>query len=147
MGQDRSSLSRAADVDWKTALSPGDLVRLFRSGDLISTGTAAGALARIAPTDRSPGFYETRLHRTFAEPLAALVMLLLAAPAALASLRSDQAMRLFVFGLTSGILFLVTDGLFTALGETSALPPILAAWSAPVAFTALAVTVLLYAEG
>ena len=147
VGQDRSSLSPAADVDWRTALSPGDLVRLFRSGDLISTGTAASALARIAPTDRSPGFYETRLHRTFAEPLAALVMLLLAAPAALASLRSDQAMRLFVFGLTSGILFLVTDGLFTALGETSALPPILAAWSAPVAFTALAVTVLLYAEG
>ena len=34
-----------------------------------------------------------------------------------------------------------------ALGETSALPPVLAAWSAPVAFAALAVTVLLYVEG
>ena len=41
----------------------------------------------------------------------------------------------------------LVNGLLTALGETSALPPILAAWSAPVAFTALAVTVLLSAEG
>ena len=60
---------------------------------------------------------------------------------------SDQAMRLFVFGLASGLLFLVADGLLTALGETSGLPAVLAAWSAPVAFTALAVTVLLYVEG
>ena len=147
VGEDRSSLFGPADQDWRTALSSGDVVRLFRAGELISTGAAASALARVAPTDRSPGFYETRLNRTFAEPLAALVMLLLAAPAALASLRSDQAMKLFVFGLTSGILFMVSDGLLTALGETSALPPVLAAWSAPVAFTALAVTVLLYAEG
>ena len=56
-------------------------------------------------------------------------------------------MRLFIFGLSSGIFFLVSDGLLTALGETSALPAVLAAWSAPLAFSALAVTVLLYAEG
>ncbi len=74
-------------------------------------------------------------------------MLLLSAPAALSSLRSDQGMRLFLFGLASGLLFLVADGLLAALGETSALPPVLAAWAAPVAFTALAVTVLLSAEG
>jgi lipopolysaccharide export system permease protein len=74
-------------------------------------------------------------------------MLLLSAPAALASLRSDQGVRLMLFGIGSGMLFLVADGLLTALGETNALPPVLAAWSAPVAFSALAVTVLLYAEG
>ena len=147
VGQDRSVPSAPADQDWRTTLRAGDVVRLFREGEKVSTGAAATALARAAPTDRSPGYYLTRLNRTFAEPLAALVMLLLSAPAALSSLRSDQAMRLFVFGLSSGLFFMVADGLLTALGETSALPPVLAAWSAPLAFTALAVTVLLYAEG
>ncbi len=140
-------MSGISDQDWKTNLTSGALVRLVRSGQEIAFSTAFGAVSGAAPVDRSPGFYQTRLHRIVAEPLGAIVMLLLSAPAALSSLRSDQAMRLFLFGLASGLMFLVADGLLTALGETSALPPILAAWSAPVAFTALAVTVLLYAEG
>ncbi len=144
---DRASLAPPVDRDWKTPLKPADVVRLFRAGDEISAGAALNALSSAGPQSRSPGFYETRLHRTFAEPLAALVMLLLSAPAALASLRSDQGMRLMLFGLASGLLFLVVDGLLTALGETSALPPLLAAWSAPVAFAALAMTVLFYVEG
>ncbi len=147
VGSDRSALSGPKDLDWITRLKPGDVVRLFRAGEVVTTSTAVGAMARASPTDRSPGFYQTRLHRTFAEPLAAVVMLLLSAPAALSSLRSDQGMRLMAFGLGSGMLFLVADGLLTALGETSALPPLLASWSAPIAFTALAITVLLYAEG
>ena len=65
----------------------------------------------------------------------------------MSSLRSDQGARLMLFGLGSGLLFMVADGLLTAMGETSAVPAFLAAWSAPLAFTALAVTVLLYAEG
>lgn len=144
---DRASMTAPADRDWATKLKPADVVRLFRAGDEISSGAALSALASVGPQSRSPGFYQTRLHRTFAEPLAALVMLLLSAPAALASLRSDQGMRLMLFGLASGLLFLVVDGLLTALGETSALPPLLAAWSAPVAFAALAMTVLFYVEG
>jgi len=144
---DRADLTKPADRDWATPLKPADVVRLFRAGDDISAAAALSALSSTGPQNRSPGFYQTRLHRTFAEPLAALVMLLLSAPAALASLRSDQGMRLMLFGLASGLLFLVVDGLLTALGETSALPPLLAAWSAPVAFAALAMTVLFYVEG
>lgn len=145
--QSSTVVSPASDQDWTTKLAPGQVLRLVRGGQDIPFTTAFGAVSGTAPADRSPGFYATRLNRTFAEPLGAIVMLLLSAPAALSSLRSDQAMRLFLFGLCSGLLFLVADGLLTALGETSALPPVLAAWSAPVAFAALAVTVLLYAEG
>ena len=144
---DHSALSAPQDIDWKSRLSPDEIVRLIRAGEQVTSTAAFSAIANIGPSDRSPGFYRTRLYRTVAEPFGAIVMLLLSAPAALSSLRSDQAMRLFLFGLASGLLFLVADGLLTALGETSALPPILAAWSAPVAFTSLAVTVLLYAEG
>jgi len=41
----------------------------------------------------------------------------------------------------------VFDGAFTALGENGAVPPILAAWAAPVMFAALGATILLYLEG
>ena len=147
VGPDRSTTSGPADQDWSTSLTAGQLRQLIRSGQIISFSSAFGAVTGAQPSDRSPGFYQTRLNRTFAEPLGAIVMLLLAAPAALASLRSDQAMRLFLFGLTAGLLFLVADGLLTALGETSGLPAVIASWSAPLAFTALAITVLLYVEG
>ena len=145
--EDHSDVSAPYDQDWKTPLTAGALQRLIRAGQDVAFSAAFGAVSGAGPADRSPGFYSTRLNRTFAEPFGALVMLLLSAPAALSSLRSDQAMRLFLFGLASGLLYLVADGLLTALGETSALPPVLAAWSAPVAFTALALTVLLSAEG
>ncbi len=145
--EDHSDVSPPTDQDWTTPLTSGALQRLIRAGQDVSLSAAYGAVSGAGPSDRSPGYYETRLNRTFAEPLGAIVMLLLSAPAALSSLRSDQAVRLLLFGLSSGLLFLVADGLLTALGETSALPPVLAAWSAPVAFTALAVTVLLSAEG
>jgi lipopolysaccharide export system permease protein len=147
VGEDRSVVSAPADQDWRTPLAAGQILGLIRSGQIITFSSAVGAVTGAKPADRSPGFYNTRLNRAFAEPFGAIVMLLLSAPAALASLRSDQAMRLFLFGVTSGLLFLVADGLLTALGETSGLPAVLAAWSAPAAFTALAVTVLLYAEG
>jgi lipopolysaccharide export system permease protein len=145
--QDHSEVSQPSDQDWRTQLTAGALQRLVRAGQDVAFSAAFSAVSGAGPSDRSPGFYQTRLHRSFAEPLGAIVMLLLSAPAALSSLRSDQALRLFLFGLASGLLFLVSDGLLTALGETSALPPILAAWSAPVAFTALAVTVLITTEG
>lgn len=147
VGTDHSTTTAPADRDWETTLTAGELRQLLRSGQIISFSSAVGAVTGARPSDRSPGFYATRLHRAFAEPVGVIVMLLLAAPAALASLRSDQGMRLFLFGLSSGLMFLVTDGLLTALGETSGLPAALASWSAPVAFTALAVTVLLYVEG
>ena len=144
---DHSEVGSAADQEWKTPLTAGALKRLIRAGQDVAFSAAFSAVAGTGPADRSPGFYQTRLNRSFAEPLGALVMLLLSAPAALSSLRSDQAVRLLLFGLSSGLLFLVADGLLTALGETSALPPVLAAWAAPVAFAALAITVLLSAEG
>jgi lipopolysaccharide export system permease protein len=78
--------------------------------------------------------------------MACLVMLLLAAPTALANFRGGGA-TLMAQCLAGGLLFLVFDGAFTALGESGAAPPVLAAWAAPAIFAALGVTVLLYLEG
>ena len=72
--------------------------------------------------------------------------LLLAAPTSMANFRGGGA-TLLVQCLASGLLFLVFDGAFTALGESGAAPPLLAAWAAPAMFAALGLTILLYQEG
>ena len=74
-------------------------------------------------------------------------MLILAASAGLGGLRSGQAGRLLVFGLASGVLYLVVDGLLTTLGQVNVFPSVVAAWAAPILFTAVGVTALLNLEG
>ena len=49
--------------------------------------------------------------------------------------------------LTAGLLFLVTDGLFTALGEGGSIPAALAAWAGPAMFASASVAALLFLEG
>ena len=46
-----------------------------------------------------------------------------------------------------GLLYLVFDGAFTALGESGAAPAALAAWAAPAMFAALGLSALVYMEG
>ena len=74
------------------------------------------------------------------------IMLLLALPTALGHTRSNRTLPV-IFGLGCGLLYLVSDGLLTAMGEAGVLPPGIAAWGAPIAFAAGAVSVMLYAEG
>lgn len=131
---------------WRTTLRPADATRLFADAYEITSGTAYRSLFGKGPVDRSPSQFKTRLFRTIAEGLAPIIMLLLAMPLALGHPRSSRT-RPIIFALGCGLLYLVTDGLLTAMGSTGILPPLAAAWGAPVAFAAGAVTVLLYAEG
>ena len=98
------------------------------------------------PVNQSPSEFQTRLYRTLAEAMAPLIMLLFALPTALGHARSNRTIPV-VLGLCCGLLYLVADGILTALGQTGVLPPWAAAWGAPVAFAAAAISYLLYAEG
>jgi lipopolysaccharide export system permease protein len=131
---------------WRTELSPADVISVFSPEDRISSGRALRAISGERPADRSPAFYSTRVQRAFAEPLALLVMLLLAAPAALAQQRNNQTI-LLLFSLGAGLLFLMVDGVLTALGQTNVLPPVLGAWAGPALFAALAGAALVHLEG
>jgi lipopolysaccharide export system permease protein len=135
----------ARTMDWTKDLRPSDVRALAAGQTLVTPAEASRALAGGLSV-RPKTFYDTQLQRAWAAPIACLVMLLLAAPASLANFRGGGA-TLLVQCLAAGLLFLVFDGAFTALGENGAAPPILAAWAAPAMFAALGVTVLLYLEG
>ncbi|MHB8527996.1 MAG: LptF/LptG family permease [Caulobacteraceae bacterium] len=146
LGQARADIMTVGAIDWRSSLRPSDVSRLFSSAYEITSGTALRSLFGKGPVNKSPSEFKTRLYRTLAEGVAPIIMLLLALPTALGHARSNRTAPV-IFGLGCGLLYLVTDGLLTAMGQVGTLPPLVAAWGAPVAFAAGAVSILLYAEG
>lgn len=146
INETRIQPARTADRVWRTQLSPSDVAAVFSPEDRISSGRALRAITGERPADRAPAFYTTRVQRALAEPLGVLVMLLLAAPAALAQQRNNQTI-LLLFSLGAGLLFLMVDGVLTALAQTSVLPPLLGSWAGPALFAALAGAALVHLEG
>ncbi len=146
LGPSRADVMTARDMDWPTSLRPGDAAALFTNSYEITSNTAFRSLFGKGPVDKSPSQFQTRLYRTLAGGVAPLIMLLLALPTALGHARSNRTAPV-VFGLGAGLLYLVSDGLLTAMGQTGSLPPFMAAWGAPMAFAAGAISILLYAEG
>lgn len=143
---DLAQSATAASTTWPTALRPQDVQGLFGDDTAPTAATARRALQN-GGSDRPESFYATHFQAAFASPFVSLVMLLLSAPVALANFRSGQGAVLLTAGLGAGLLFLVANGMLTALGESGALSPILAVWAAPVIFGALAARAFLALEG
>jgi lipopolysaccharide export system permease protein len=136
----------AAEMSWSSPLHRQDVQALFADSPVPTAATARRVLLN-GGGDRPASFYQTQFQAAFAGPFAALVMLLLSAPVALANFRSGQGAVLLTGGLAAGLIFLVVNGLLSALGEGGSLSPLLAVWGAPVIFAALAVHALVVLEG
>lgn len=143
---DLAQTSTASTTNWPTALKPQDVQGLFGE-DAMPTAASARRALQNGGSDRPESFYATHLQAAFASPFVSLVMLLLSAPVALANFRSGQGAVLLTTGLAAGLLFLVANGMLTALGESGSLSPWLAVWAAPAIFGALAVRTFLALEG
>ncbi|KRA74953.1 permease [Caulobacter sp. Root656] len=140
------NVTPAARMGWPSPLHRQDVQALFADSPVPTAATARRALLSGAG-DRPSSFYETRLLAAFAGPFASLVMLLLSAPVALANFRSGQGAVLLTAGLAAGLVFLVVNGLLSALGEGGSLSPALAVWGGPTIFAALAIYALVVLEG
>lgn len=145
----QGDLAVSADADslmWPAVLQPQDVQGLFGASPTPSAASARRALLN-GGSDRSESYYRTRLMAAFGDPFGSLIMLLIAAPVALANFRSGQGAVLLAGGLAAGLFYLVVDGMLGALGESGAVSPFLAVWGAPVIFGALAVDMLISMEG
>ncbi len=127
---------------WDTTLRPSDVQRISAAEPYVSGGLAAAVLTGANPGIKTPAFYLTRVQKALADPLMALVMLLLATPVAVALTRVARGGPTLI-ALGSGLLFLLVDGLCSALGEAGLLSPMTAAWSAPAGFGLLGLSFLL----
>jgi lipopolysaccharide export system permease protein len=136
---------RNREIVWTPGPRPQDVRGIFTNAQSLAPGSARRALAG-GVSARPPAFYSTALQRSWSAPLAAVVMLLIAAPVLLINFRSGGASTV-VWCLCGGLIFLVVDGVFTALGEGGNVPAVLGAWSASAIFAAASATVLLHLEG
>ena len=121
-------------LPWDTRLKPADLMRLSASEPYVSGGLAAQVLAGSQSGTKTDSFYRTRIARAFSDPLAAFVMLLLATPVAIALTRGGAGGAQVLGALATGLVFLLVNGLLSALGEAGTMAPPLAAWLAPTLF-------------
>ncbi len=122
---------------WATPLKPADLMRLSASEPYVSGVLASQVLAGSQAGTKTDSFYRTRIARAYSDPLAALVMLLLATPVAIALTRGGAGGVQVLGALATGLVFLLVNGLLSALGEAGTLAPRLAAWIAPALFAAI----------
>jgi len=135
----------ANQIVWRPGPQPQDVRAIFAGETSVAPGAARRALSGGAAA-RPPAFYLTALQRAWAAPLSAFVMLLLAGPVLLVNFRSGGA-RTVVACLGAGLLYMVVDGVFSAMGQSGAIPAILGAWAAPAIFASAGASALLFLEG
>jgi lipopolysaccharide export system permease protein len=145
IGEAVVTTSAPNQVMWRNSLDPRAVRTLFAPNQPLSANDARRALTD-GVSEKPEAYYLTQLHRALAEPLGALVMLLLASPVAFANFRSGNGVRFVIGAIGAGLIYLVVDGVMTAMAETGATPSLLGAWFAPVIFAAGGLTALLYLE-
>lgn len=134
----RSATRRHEDQsDWPTNLNPRDLRRLDSPQVPLSSSSLSGVLAGERVGDRPSSYYRTALYRSYAAPLALVVMLLLALPATRAVQRSGEGGGSLLMALGSGLSFTLAMGLLGSLGQGGRLPAVFAAVAPLVIFGAL----------
>lgn len=137
---------RFGRLSWNARLLPADVAAFFSSVRAQSSAAARRALGDAAPVSQSQTMFATRVLRLAAEPLAPIVMLLLALPLAFVAPRTGVAWPAFLYAAGGGLLYLVADGVLTVFAQLGYLPAAVGAWAAPAIVLLGGVTVLLYAE-
>ena len=136
----------AAELDWPVQLQSADVAAFFASGARSTAAAARRSLAEAAPVNQTDSLFETRVHRSAAEPLAPLIMLLLALPLAFVAPRVGRSWPRLLYAAAGGLIYLVADGVLTVAAQGGYLPAALGAWAAPALAVLTGGTVLLYSE-
>lgn len=142
----RFDRARMARLEWTAPLRPEDVAAFFSSVRSLSSAAARRALGEEAPVSRGGALFATRILRSAAEPLAPLIMLVLALPLAFVAPRTGVAWPALLYAAAGGLLYLVADGVLTVFAQVGYVPAAVGAWAAPVVAGLAGATVLLYSE-
>jgi len=136
-----------AELPWQTSLTPNHLADLAADPATMSLAEVYRFAARPDVGSRPVEFYRTWLQRKIAVPLTTLLMVLLAAPVAQGLQRHGGISMELAVGVGLGFLYFIADGLLLTLGETGAIPPVVAAWSPMALFATFGIGALIRIEG
>jgi lipopolysaccharide export system permease protein len=138
----------APEQSWETTLTPAEFSNLIELPQAMSVAKiwafATSADVGVRPTY----FYEAWLQKRFALPVSSILMILLAAPVAHSLHRRDRGLAAgMAIGFGLGFLYFIADGLVMSLGETGAVPPVVAAWMPILVFASVGGAWLIRLEG
>ena len=123
---------QVAEMPWTTRLSPASILGAARRPELVDTGKIRQILAGALPGGgRGTPFYAVQLWRSYSAFVVPMVMFLFGAMASFGLSRSGGGARYVALGLVGGAVFVLTDGVFTSLGEAGAMGAKLSAFIAP----------------
>ncbi len=133
---------------WETTLTPAEFSNLI---ELPQAMTLAKIWSFATSQDvgvRPTYFYEAWLQKRFSLPMSSILMILLAAPVAHSIYRRDRGLAAgMAIGFGLGFLYFIADGLVMSLGETGAVPPVVAAWLPILVFASVGGAWLIRLEG
>jgi lipopolysaccharide export system permease protein len=141
-GNSRDRTTRAVRLDLKphTITWLNVSVEALRFSQLRLLGSG-----RVETPKESPQYYRMAAYRRIAQPLAAVVLLLFAVPAARWS-RVGSRMLVSVLVMAAGFLYFVVERLCLAMGEVGNLPVVLAAFGPHLLFACFAILVLVHKQ-
>lgn len=131
---------------WPTFFLPVDMLRLSMESAPLSSGQIMQALHGRLATSTTPGYLRAALSERFLRPLSLIVMLLLAMPVIYIPPRAGLRSWLPVWCLGGGLLFIIVQGMFRAMGNAGLLPAFIATAPGLIIFSLAACTALLRNE-
>ncbi len=143
---DRTRVTREAEVDWHSVLTPGILNVLMVVPERMSFSDLLTYLDHLRENRQATARHEIALYGKLVNPLAVVVMMLLALPFAYLRARDGGiGAKLFV-GIMLGLGFHLLSRLFGHLGLLNAWPPLFAAAFPTLLFFVGAAAVLAWVE-
>ena len=140
------SIESEPALDFHLPESPEDFLSVHRDAEEFSFAALRRYIRDLRRKGAHADEYLVDLHLKLAVPLVSLVMVMIGVPLAAKGTRTTSMAGAVAFGLAIGFSYFVVLAFARALGQSGALDPVLAAWTANVIFGLVGLFLLLGAE-
>ena len=142
----RSSVREIAELEWQSALDPDLMTVLLVKPEQMSAWNLYTYSQHLKENRQKALRYEIALWAKFVNPLAVIVMMVLALPFAHIQTRQAGVGAKIFTGIMLGLLFHFLNRLFSHLGLLNSWPPVMAAVLPTAIFLSMAIVMMWWQE-